>query len=184
MAGVRRIAAVAAATALSLAGCSGAGVSIPSGDDTPAPFNAIKNPTEVPVLIRRELGESVVVRRVSLLDHGFVVEVRDPDKKQNLDRYTYFQNRWDTEPVSVSQYDIDEMDKTTFGLGSVDWSVIPKLERKALDSLDLEDEEVNVVSLDRIAGEQPRIYINVEGSRGNGMLLANARGGDVMVRRN
>ena len=80
---------------------------------------------QVPVLLRRELGEAVTVRRVSLLENGFIAEVRDPQKRQNLDRYTYFYDKWDVEPVMVSQSDIDELDETTFGLGAVDWSVIP-----------------------------------------------------------
>ncbi|MFN8126952.1 MAG: hypothetical protein U0R64_10650 [Candidatus Nanopelagicales bacterium] len=177
---------VSAMTVVALAaGCSQTpDVPGSSGDQTPETFNAVANPAQVPVLLRKELGENVTVRRVSLLEHGFTAEVRDPQRKQNLDTYSYFYNRWDVEPVSVSQYDIDEMDKTTFGLGSVDWSVIPRLERRALDELDLEDEEVSVVSVDRIAGDPPRIFIAVNGSRGNGMLIANGRGGDVVVRRN
>lgn len=169
-----------------LPACSGSVAGLPDvpGNETPAGFDALSDPQQVPVLLRRELGESVTVRRVSLLENGFMAEVRDPQKKQNLDRYTYFYGKWDVEPVMVSQSDIDELDDTTFGLGSVDWSVVPRLQRRALDSLDLEQEEVTVVSVDRIAGQSPRIYINVNGSRGNGMLIANGRGGDVQVRRN
>ncbi len=172
-------------SAVALPACSGSVPGLPDipGTETRATFNALEDPQQVPVLLRRELGEAVTVRRVSLLENGFIAEVRDPQKRQNLDRYTYFYDKWDVEPVMVSQSDIDELDETTFGLGAVDWSVIPRLERKAVDSLDLEDEEVTVVSVDKI-DDQPRIYINVNGSRGNGMLIANARGGDVMVRRN
>lgn len=158
-----------------------------SGSDLPSPrptFNPLADPTQVPVLLRRELGEDVTVRRVSLTDNGFSAEVRDPNKPENLDTYRYYGNTWDTDPISMSVSDIEALDRTTFGLGAVDWGVIPGLQRRALADLDLEEEEISVVSIDRIAGEPPRIYIGISGARGNGSLISDARGRDVEVRRN
>ncbi len=166
-----------------VAGCSG-GATSPNPTATPV-FDGLADPVAVPVLLRRELGEDIVVRRVTLYDYGFRAEVRDPQHPQNLDEYSYAYGRWDTEPVSVSQYDIDRLDRTTFRLGAVDWSVIPGLQERALADLDLEDETISIVSVDRIEGQpQPRIYIAVSGARGYGSLLADARGGHVTVTRN
>lgn len=184
---VTRYAAVSiglAASVVTLAGCSsstaGPFPDIPT--ETPV-FDALATPEQVPVKMREELGEDVTVRRITLTNSGFLAEVRDPAKPDNMDRYTYFNNTWDTDPISVSVSDIADLDKTTFGLGAIDWKVIPELERKALAGLDLEDEEVTSVSTDRITGNPPRIYVSVNGARGSGGLTANARGGDVEVRR-
>lgn len=171
---------VAGAVALVATGCSS---TVLPPRPTPS-FNPLDDPAQVPVLMRQEIGEDVTVRRVSMTEYGFSAEVRDPQRRENLDDYRFYNGQWDTEPVSVSQYDIDRLDRTTFRLGAVDWSVIPDLERKALAGLDLEDEQVSVVSVDRIEGQQPRIFIAVQGSRGTGMLLADARGRNIEIRRN
>lgn len=179
-----RSAAALGLAALLAAGCSGE-VTGTNGDiSQPQPtFDALATPEQVPVLLREEIGENVTVRRVTLTGNGFSAEVRDAAKPQNLDRYSYYSGRWDSEPVSVNMSDIEQLDKTTFGLGAVDWKVIPDLERKALAGLDLEDEEITAVSIDRISGDPVRIYIGVNGSRGSGGLTANGRGGDIEVRR-
>lgn len=176
-----RLAGVAAsALLLTVSACS----TDPTSPSASPSFNPLADPQQVPVLMRQELGEDITVRTVSLTEYGFRAEVRDPTQRENLDDYRFYNGQWDTEPVSVSQYDIDRLDRTTFRLGAVDWSVIPDLERQALAGLDLEDEEVSVVSVDRIDGEQPRIFISVQGSRGTGRLIADARGRNVEIRRN
>ncbi len=169
---------------LAMGGCSSTSAGpFPDVPTEPTAFDALATPEQVPVKMREELGENVTVRRITLTDSGFLAEVRDPAKPDNLDRYTYFNNTWDTDPISVSLSDIEDLDKTTFGLGAIDWKVIPELERQALAGLDLEDEEVTSVSTDRITGNPPRIYVSVNGARGSGGLTANARGGDVEIRR-
>ncbi len=169
--------------ATGLVACSSPSTTSSTGGGAQEQFNALAAPQEVPALLRDELGESVTVRRVTLSENGFSAEVRDSEKPQNLDRFSYYSGQWDTDPISVNMSDIENLDKTTFGLGAVDWRVITELQQKALDGLDLEDEEVTSVSVDRIAGQPPRIYVNVNGSRGSGGLTANARGGDVEIRR-
>lgn len=179
-----RFGATMGLAAILATGCSGEIVST-TGDVTrtqPA-FDPLVTPEQVPLLLREEIGEEVTVRRITLTDNGFSAEVRDAAKPQNLDRYSYYSGQWDAEPVAVSMSDIEDLDRTTFGLGAVDWKVIPDLQRKALAGLDLEDEEVTAVSIDRISGDPVRIYVGVNGSRGSGALIANGRGGDVVVRR-
>ncbi|MEI2715506.1 MAG: hypothetical protein V9E98_00655 [Candidatus Nanopelagicales bacterium] len=180
---MRILAAVLMTVMLTVAGCSGntAGSGTPGATPT---FNPLTDPTEVPLLLRQELGENVTVRRISLTNNGFSAEVRDPQKPENLDTYRYYGNTWDSDPVSMSMSDIENLDRTTFGLGAVDWTVIPDLQQQALAGLDLEDEEISVVSIDRIAGQQPRVYISVSGARGYGSLISDARGRNVEVRRN
>lgn len=177
----RWVATAAVLTALVVGACSGTGMT-PS---TPTPaFDPLQDPERIPVLLRKEIGEDVTVRRISMTEYGFSAEVRDPKRPQNLDDYRFYNGQWDTEPVSVSQYEIDRLDRTTFRLGAVDWSVIPELQRKALAGLDFEQEQVSVVSIDRLEGEGPRIFLAVQGDRGTGTLIADARGRDVEVRRN
>lgn len=180
------LAAFLVALALVISGC---------GDGPPAPsptvthrgtFNALADPQQVPVLTRQHLGtEEVTVRRVSLTETGFQMEVRDPAKPDNLDRYAFYSGDWTSGPVSVSSSDIEALNRTTFGIGTVNWAAIPRLQQRALDGLDLEEEKISNVSVDKVADDRlPRIYIAVNGVRGTGSLWADARGDNVRIRRN
>lgn len=165
--------------AVSACGSPGSG---PADDPAPTPvFDALADPGAIPGLAREHLGEQVTVRRVSLNENGFSMEVRDPAKPANIDRYRSYRGTWDSDPVSVS--DIESFDETTFGIGAVNWKAIPGLQEQALAGLDLEDETSTSVSVDRIAGDPPRIYINVSGSRGSGSLIADGQGRNVQIRR-
>ena len=106
------------------------------------------------------------------------------DKPENLDDWTYRDGEWSSRPVSVSLSEIEALDDTTFQPSQVAWAAIPGLVQQALDGLDLEDEHIDAVSFDRIAGEPPRVYIGVTGLRGNGRLMANADGTEVEIARN
>mgnify|MGYP003610668875 FL=1 len=88
---MRILAAVLMTVMLTVAGCSGntAGSGTPGATPT---FNPLTDPTEVPLLLRQELGENVTVRRISLTNNGFSAEVRDPQKPENLDTYRYYRN--------------------------------------------------------------------------------------------
>lgn len=179
--------ATLALAALLISSCGGGDSPTPSGTVTHrGTFNALADPQQVPVLARQHLGtEEVTVRRVSLTETGFQMEVRDPAKPENLDRYAFHSGDWTSGPVSVSMSDIEALNRTTFGIGTVDWSVIPQLQQRALDGLDLEDEEISNVSVDRLADDRlPRIYVAVTGARGSGSLLADGRGRNVVIRRN
>lgn len=155
--------------------------------DTPSAgaLDSVGSPTEVPGLIRARFGESPSMRRVSLSRSGFSLELRDPAKPENLDTWSYgAAGTWTSRPVSVSQSDIDQLGEVTFPLGSVAWDKISTLVQQALDGLDLEGEAVDNVSIDRLAGDPPRIYIGVSGLRGSGRLIARGDGADVEVKRN
>jgi hypothetical protein len=155
-----------------------------SGDRAATRLDPMSNPQQVPVLARAHLGEVVSVRRVTLYDSGFSLEVRDPDKPENLDTYRYDGERWASQPVSVSMREIEELPKTTFALGAVKWSALPGLADRALNGLDLEGENVTAISIDRIPGAKPRVYIGVNGLRGSGRLIADADGTNVEITRN
>lgn len=152
--------------------------------DTIGTLDALANPELVPVLAEKHLGHSPTVRRVSLYDTGFSMEVRDPVKRDNLDDYDYRYGEWSTDPVSVSVRDIEEYEKVTFTLDQVSWDVIPDLMQQAYDGLELEGEKITSVGIDKLEGQPPRIYMSVQGLRGSGSLFANADGTDVEIRRN
>ena len=147
-------------------------------------FNALAEPEKVPVLLTDHLGYAPFVRSVNLYDTGFSAVVRDRAKPDNLDTYSFRYGEWDSDPVSVSVSDIERFEKVTFPLTAVTWSVIPSLQQQALDGLDLEGEEISSVGIDKLEGDPPRIYIGVNGLRGNGRLIANADGTNVDIQRN
>jgi hypothetical protein len=148
-------------------------------------LDALSEPQKVPAVAREHLGENPVVRDVILNGSGFTMVVRDPKKPENLDTYTYRAGKWDSRPVQVSLSDINRLDDDTFTLGKVNWSVIPNLMQQAYDGLDLENEEISSVSIDRLSGQNKvRIYISVNGDRGSGRLIAEGDGTNVDIARN
>ena len=185
---------VLATTTVLLAGCSGGGSSgtvatTPTGPATASVPTAgpdlLVDPAQVPLLVRARLGEAPSLRRIIVFRDGVSLEVRDPVKRDNLDTYRYTRGEWAAPtPVSVTLREIEELDDVTFGLGAVRWTAIPGLIQRAYDGLDLEGEEITSVSVDRIKGRPPRLYIGVSGLRGSGRLIANADGTDVEIRRN
>jgi hypothetical protein len=176
------VAAVLAGTAL--VGCSSRSGGSGSADVDPPELNALVEPEKVPVLLTEHLGYSPFVRSVNLYDSGFSAVVRDRAKPENLDTYYFRNGEWTSDPVSVSLSDIERFEKVTFPLSAVRWDLIPSLQQQALDGLDLEGEEITSVGLDKLEGDPPRIYIGVQGLRGNGRLIANADGTNVDIQRN
>ena len=178
--------------ALLLAGCSDDDNTVVEGDTAGRGATTVEGsatdylgrPEVVPGLIRAKFGEAPSVRRIHLFHDSVLVEVRDPAKPENLDDWTYRDGEWTSRPVSVSMSDIEALDDTTFQPGQVAWDAIPDLVDAAFDGLDLEEEGIDAVSYDRLAGDPPRVYIGVTGLRGNGRLIANADGTEVDVQRN
>jgi hypothetical protein len=171
--------------AVGLAGCGGDSGGSATGQTVDQDeFNALAEPQKVPVLLTQHLGYSPFVRSVNMYDTGFTAVVRDRDKPDNLDTYSFRYGNWSSEPVSVSVRDIESFEKVTFPLSAVSWDVIPSLIQQAYDGLDLEGEEITAVSLDKLEGDPPRVYIGVNGLRGSGRLIANADGTGVEVARN
>ncbi|MFN8051753.1 MAG: hypothetical protein U0Q22_09970 [Acidimicrobiales bacterium] len=155
------------------------------GSTTVAPggVNALDHPERVPDLVRAHLGENPDLRRITLDDSGFTVQVRDAVKRDNMDDYDFHRGVWTSRPVSVSLSEIADYEKVTFHLSDVNWEAVPGLIRQALDGLDLEGESVGAVGFDKLAGDPPRVYIGVNGLRGSGRLIANADGTNVDVQR-
>jgi hypothetical protein len=187
--GGRGAVALAGLMLLVPAGCgtdhagSGQGDSGQGGTGQQADFNALAHPEQVPGLIRAKVGDNPTLRRLSLSDNGFSMEVRDPGKPENLDTYSYFSGRWTNSPVFMSVRDIEELDKDTFKLSKIDFDLVPQLLGMAAEGLDLEGEQVTGISFDRIPGDPVRVYVSVRGLRGAGHLLANADGTNARVTR-
>ncbi|HOT80389.1 MAG TPA: hypothetical protein PKY13_10400 [Microthrixaceae bacterium] len=181
---------LAAVVTAGVAGCGDeprdgdSAVAVTASTVAPGGVNALADPEKVPILIREHLGESPEIRRLSLNSNGFSVQVRDPAKRDNMDDYDFYNGTWTTRPVSVSVSEIEAYESVTFYLGDISWEKIPGLIDQALTGLDLEGEEVGNVGFDRLAGERPRVYIGVNGLRGNGRLIARADGTEVDIQRN
>ncbi|CAN5395558.1 hypothetical protein BH10ACT3_BH10ACT3_19210 [soil metagenome] len=144
----------------------------------------LEHPEQVPDLIRKKFGEVPRFRRLNLTNDDLMIELRDPDKPENLDNWRYSHGQWTSTPVSVSLAEIEQFDQTTFGPESIAWDMIPDLIQAAYDGVELEEEEITSVSYDKIAGDPPRVYIGISGLRGNGRLLGLADGTQYEVQRN
>ena len=139
--------------------------------------------TDVPDLLREQFGEVPQMRRLNLSEDSVRVQIRDPQRPENLDDWVYRAGEWTSTPVSVSVHEIEEFDETTFVPGAIAWDRIPALIEATYDGVDLEEETISSVSYDRIAGDPPRVYIGVSGLRGNGRLLGLADGTEFDVER-
>ncbi len=163
-------------------GTSSAASTVLAGDDTSV--DLLVTPERIPELLRAQFGPEPSLRRINVSRDSISLELRDPAKPDNIDRWSWRDGAWTSSPVSVLQREIDEFDQVVFSPSTIDWSLIPDLVQRALDGVDLEDESVDGVSYDRLAGERPRVYIGVDGSRGSGRLIGDADGTNVEVRRN
>lgn len=172
-----------AAASMAPAGCSSGPPTAPAATSA-SQASFLADPAALDPLLRDRFEGSPTMRRLTILPGMVSVEVRDPATPENLDRYTYRDGRWSTEPVRVSQRDIDELDVTTFTLADLDLAVVPGLMSMALEGLALEAEQVTSVSYDRLAGDAPRVYIAIDGLRGSGSLIAGADGSEPHIRRN
>ena len=185
---MRRALAVCLLAAFAATSCGGGTAESASTTQTTSALGGsidfLRHPEDVPGLIRERFGEAPYVRRINLFREYVIIELRDPAKPENLDDWTYRDGRWTSRPVSVSMADIAALDDTTFLPSQIAWDRVVDLVQQALDGLELEEETVDAVSFDRIAGDQPRVYIGVRGLRGTGRLLANADGTGVDVQRN
>ncbi len=177
--GARAGAALLAGALLALPGC---------GDDSGARVDQerswLADPVSVTTLIDEHFAQPPTLRRLTILEGSVAMEVRDPGKPENVDKHAYYAGSWHVTPVRLMMSDIEELDETTFTPDEIDLAVVPGLVAMALEALDLEGEEVQSISFDRLAGDPPRVYIGVDGLRGSGRLIANADGSDPTVRRN
>jgi hypothetical protein len=168
----------------STSGAGGGGEGGAEVADTPSGVSYLEDPSQVPRLIYDQFGEMPSFTQLIVSDDDLMIEVRDPDIPENLDQWRFRDGEWTSSPVSVTMAEIEQLDETTFGPEAIAWDLIPDLVQQAYDGVDLEEEQVDSVSFDRIAGDPPRIYIGVSGLRGTGRLLANADGTEVEVARN
>jgi hypothetical protein len=127
--------------------------------------------------ITRGLGP-IVVTSFDLYDHYAIFEAQDPDKPENLDRYTYRDGVLeDSEPVHVDQSLLDDLPNRLFSLSDVNWAAISTLSETALAQLQIEDAEVNHLGVDRgFDGGGVQLSLSVSGPRRSGSVEATADG--------
>ncbi|MGH8982362.1 MAG: hypothetical protein ACRDY6_00615 [Acidimicrobiia bacterium] len=127
--------------------------------------------------ITGELGP-ILVTSFDLYDRYAIFEAQDPDKPENLDRYTYRDGALeDSEPVHVDQRVLDELPNRLFALSEVNWAAISMLSQTALAQLQIEDPDVNHLGVDRgFEGGAVQLSLSVSGPRRSGSVEATADG--------
>lgn len=143
---------------------------------------------EIDLLIR-DLGAPLMMRAATVNYDQVAVQVQNKDNPEDVDSYFY---RFDAgswsnpAPVSLNVKDIDQLEDRLFDASSVAWQAIPTLGPAALEAFEeLEVPAVSAASIGRSvarSGEEVfNISISVTGLRGSGVVLADARTGDIVL---
>ena len=177
--GARAGAALLAGALLTLSGC---------GDDAGARVDQerswLADPVSVTTLIDEHFAQPPTLRRLTILEGSVAMEVRDPAKPQNVDKHAYYAGSWHMTPVRLMMSDIEELDETTFTPDEIDLGVVPGLMAMALEALDLEGEEVQSISFDRLRRGSASGLRRRRRPAGQRPADANADGSDPTVRGN
>jgi hypothetical protein len=150
-----------------------------------ASVDLLRHPEVARTLLHDRVGDAPAMRRLSLGHHRISVQVRDPAAPDEVRAWTLDgrTGRWSSTPVRLTAQDVDTLDRVTFRSGDIAWDALAGLVTRALHGLHLGHERVERLDVDRVEGLPPRIYVAVDGTRGDGRLLADADGTGVEISR-
>ncbi|MEJ7733970.1 MAG: hypothetical protein WKG00_32840 [Polyangiaceae bacterium] len=138
----------------------------------PAPkVSYFANATSVPGAFQASIGSPLKVKEVVVYDQYVIIEAQDPQKPQNVDRYTLRDGRVsDKDAVRLVGDEKGNLDKFLFDIGSINYALIPTLITDAKARLAIADAKASHVMVDRrfSASKQPgwRVYIGSDRESG------------------
>jgi hypothetical protein len=117
------------------------------------------------------LGKPIMAKQLTLLQYYATLEAQDPKNHEHVDSYKLWANSVERpQPVQLGSQK-QELEQLLFSLDTVDFRLLPKVIKQALDELHLEDGKVQVITLSRDGEKkQPVWRVIVNGSRENGVV--------------
>ena len=101
--------------------------------------------------LRKAVPGRVMIDELTLYEDSATLDVQDPKRKDNIDRYSYRDGKLDLpEPVKLSgDYTQADLDAGVFPLESIDFKLIPAMIMDAKSRLKMPDGKVTVLTLKR-----------------------------------
>ena len=132
--------------------------------------------------VRAKVGEPFRVLNIHINDDMIRMQVQDPKKPENVDQYTIDEGKMkDPAPVRLfGDTDQATLEANVFDPADVDFTKIASLIREGDEKIQLEGRQISSVSIERNMFDDKRpimIDVNYRGSRKNGYLRADRRGG-------
>lgn len=132
-------------------GSLAAAASARSAEGAPAKRNLFEDSTDIGRQLRKTIPGPIMILELTIDSDSADVDVQDPRKTENLDRYTYRQGKLGKPaPIKLSgDYTQKDLDAALFSLDLVDFSLVPKLIDDARARLKMPDAELAGVTLKR-----------------------------------
>jgi hypothetical protein len=101
--------------------------------------------------LRKAIAGRVMIDELTLYHDSATLDIQDPRRKENIDRYTYRDGKLKPpEPVKLSgDYTQADLDAGVFPLESIDFKLIPTMIEDAKTRLKMPDGKVTVLTVKR-----------------------------------
>ena len=156
----------------------------PTRDANAVPyFSSVEEINKIKAVFTEKVGGDIKPLYIYFLSDYAELQAQDPKKPENVDQYSYRNDVFERQiPVKLSGP--GKLKDNLFNLNDVALEKIPELVKDALErSKDLENPKVSIVriALDpsfitQKSKNKPEIRINIEGTRKNASMTADAQG--------
>ena len=130
--------------------------------------------------LRKAVPGRVMIDELTLYKDSATLDVQDPKRKENIDRYSYRDGKLDLpEPVKLSgDYTQADLDAGVFPLESIDFKLIPTMIEDARTRLKMPDGKVTVLTLKRgfPFNDEVRWHVGVTDARHTGSVEYDLKG--------
>ena len=140
-----------AALALALAGFLSPGSALQAAPDKAA-ADLFDDASELTAQLRKAVAGRVMIDELTLSRDSATLDIQDPKRKENIDRYSYRDGKLKLppDPVKLSgDYTQADLDAGVFPLDSIDFKLIPTMIEDAKTRLKMPEGKVTVLTLKR-----------------------------------
>ncbi|HEY6079715.1 MAG TPA: hypothetical protein VIW29_12960 [Polyangiaceae bacterium] len=135
--------------------------------------------TRVKARYEQALGKPVMAKQLVVYQYYAMLEAQNPKNREHVDSYKLWANKVERPEAVRLGSDKKQLSQLLFSFDSIDFVLLQKLIKQALNELAIEEGKVTHVILERdgsSAGREPiwRIYVN--GSRDSGFVEFSSQG--------
>jgi len=142
--------------------------------------NLFEDASDFTAQLRKAVPGRVMIDELTLYQDSATLDVQDPRRKENIDRYSYRDGKLkEPEPVKLSgDYTQADLDAGVFPLESIDFKLIPTMIEDAKTRLKMPDGKVTVLTLKRgfPFNDEVRWHVGVTDARHTGSVEYDLKG--------
>jgi hypothetical protein len=142
--------------------------------------NLFEDASDLTAQLRKAINGRVMVDELTLYEDSASLDIQDPRRKENIDRYSYRDGKLKApEPVKLSgDYTQADLDAAVFPLESIDFKLIPVMLRDARERLKMPDGKTTSLTLKRgfPFNDEVRWHVSVTDARHSGSVEYDLKG--------